>query len=144
MSRYPVSVENERTSFATCASALKSTGLVINFRGERSTLVFHVICILFLHHVLDKIPTWKLFKLTLMEKSKAEKKSMGKENEKHSTERDKRGVSMRCFSQEILNHCHRRWEVLLFHWFAVLSGVIISRRGASCSRTNPYKRKSHI
>ena len=30
-SRYPVSVENERTSFATCASAMKSTRLVIRF-----------------------------------------------------------------------------------------------------------------
>ena len=31
-SPYPVSVENERTSFATCASALKSIGLLIIFK----------------------------------------------------------------------------------------------------------------
>ena len=30
-SRYPVTVENERTSFATCVSALKITSLVITF-----------------------------------------------------------------------------------------------------------------
>ena len=42
-SRYPVTVENERTSFATCASALKSTGLVISFKcasDEEVTYVF--------------------------------------------------------------------------------------------------------
>ena len=35
-------------------------------------------------------------------------------------------------SRKILTYCHKRWEVLLFHWFAVLSGVIVSRRGDSC------------
>ena len=60
-------------------------------------------------------------------KIKSRKKSLGKENEKNSTER--------CFSREILIYCQRRYEVLLFHWFAVLSSVIISSRGAICLRT---------
>ena len=54
----------------------------------------------------------------------------GRRPELNLTERDKKKrVAMRCFPREILTYCHRRKEVLLFHWFAVLSGVIISRRG---------------
>lgn len=56
---------------------------------------------------------------------------MGREDEKNSAEQDSKRVAMRCFSREILIYCHRHSEVLLFHWFAVLSGVIISRCGAS-------------
>ena len=45
-----------------------------NFRGKSSWLVFMLFAYFYLHHVLDKIPMWKLFTLiTLIEKSKAEK-----------------------------------------------------------------------
>ena len=46
-SRYPVSVENQRTSFATCASALKSTGLVISFKCASDEEVTHVFVALY-------------------------------------------------------------------------------------------------
>ena len=36
----------------------------------------------YFHHVLDKIPTWKLFTLTLPEKSKAEKSRWVKKTKK--------------------------------------------------------------
>ena len=42
-SRYSASVENERATFAMCASALKSTRLVISFKcasDERVRLIF--------------------------------------------------------------------------------------------------------
>ena len=57
--------------------------------------------------------------------------SLGKEDEKNSAELDRKRVAMRCFSREILIYCHRHSEVLLFHWFVALSGVLISRRGTS-------------
>ena len=57
--------------------------------------------------------------------------SLCKEDVKNSAEQDSKRVALRCFSREILIYCHRHSEVLLFHWFAVLSGVIISRCGAS-------------
>ena len=42
---YPaVTVENESTSFATCASALKSTGLVIDFKCAFEEKVTYVFC----------------------------------------------------------------------------------------------------
>ena len=43
-----------------------------NFRGKSSSLVFMLFAYFYLHHVLDKIPMWKLFTI-FMEKSKAEK-----------------------------------------------------------------------
>ena len=53
-----------------------------------------------------------------------------------ATEQEKKRVAMRCFnSREISIYSHIRLEVLLFHWFAVLSGEVISCRGASCLRT---------
>ena len=49
-----------------------------NFRDKHLSLVFHVFYtflfrIPYLTNIINKIPTWKLFTLTLMEKSKAEK-----------------------------------------------------------------------
>ena len=62
-----------------------------NFRGKSSSLVFMLFAYFYLHHVLDKIPMWKLFALiTLMEKSKAEKKSLGKEKNKKPAQRRKK------------------------------------------------------
>ena len=44
----------------------------------------------YLHHALDKIPTWKLFKLTPMEKSKAEKRPWVKKTKQPAQRRKKK------------------------------------------------------
>ena len=54
-----------------------------NFCGRSSSLVFMLFAYFYLHHVLDKIPTWKLFTLiTLNGKMKNRKKSLGKEKKR--------------------------------------------------------------
>ena len=49
-------------------------------------------------------------------------------SEMNCTEQDKKLVAMQYYSQEIVIYCHRHYEVLFFHWFAVLLGVTISGR----------------
>ena len=61
-----------------------------NFRGKSSSLVFMLFAYFYLHHVLDKIPTWKLFTLiTLMEKSKAEKNPWVKKRKKYRPKKER-------------------------------------------------------
>ena len=69
-----------------------------NFRGKSSSLVFMLFAYFYLHHILDKIPMWKLFTLiTLMEKSKAEKSSWVKKRKKTGPKK-----------KEISPFCHRK------------------------------------
>ena len=44
-----------------------------SFAANAHPSYFTLFAYFHLHHILDKIPTWKLFTLTFMEKSKAEK-----------------------------------------------------------------------
>ena len=52
-----------------------STGEIFATNAHRSN--FMLSAYFYLHPVLDKIPMWKLFTLTLMEKVKSRKKSLG-------------------------------------------------------------------
>ena len=45
--------------------------------------------VFYIHHVFDKIPTWKLFTLTIMEKSKTQKSPWVKKKKKTSQKRKK-------------------------------------------------------
>ena len=118
---------------------------------SRQTLIARILChlhIFITSHTWQKIPTWKLFKITPgpTEKSKTEKSPCVKKTKtpaQRITNTKKERVAMRCFSREIVIYILRHSEVLFFHWFAVLLGVIISRRGAGFFR-NLYKLKSRI
>ena len=61
-----------------------STGKTLRefFAANAHRSYFTLFAYFHLYQVLDKIPTWKLFTLTFIEKSKAEKMSLGKEDEK--------------------------------------------------------------
>ena len=52
------------------------------FAANAHRYYFMLFAYFYLHHVLDKIPAWKLFTLTLMEKSKAEKNPWVKKSKK--------------------------------------------------------------
>ena len=49
----------------------KTPGEIFAANAHRS--YFTLFAYFYLHHVIDKIPTWKILTLTFMEKSKAEK-----------------------------------------------------------------------
>ena len=88
----------------------------------------------YLHHALDKNSHVE----ALYGKTKSRKKSFGKENEKiglKKNEQDKKTFCNAMFSREIVIYCQRHLEILFFHWFVVLLGVIISGCGASCLPT---------
>ena len=58
----------------------KTPGEIFAANAHRS--YFTLFAYFHLHHVLDKIPTWKLFTITFKEKSKAEKCPWVKRDEK--------------------------------------------------------------
>ena len=66
----------------------ETTGEIFEANAHQS--YFMLFAYFYSHHVLDKVPTWKLFKLTLMEKSQAEKSPWLKKMKKNSSERDKK------------------------------------------------------
>ena len=84
----------------------ETSGEIFAAKAHRSYFMLFVY--FYLYHVLDKIPTWKLLKLTLMEKSKAEESPWVKKTSKTRLIEIEKGVAMRCFSREILIYCHRR------------------------------------
>ena len=92
------------SSIVIILSTGETPGEIFAANAHRS--YFTLFAYFHLHHVLDKIPTWKLFTITFKEKSKAEKCPWVKKT-KNSAEQDSKRVAMRCFSWGILIYCHR-------------------------------------
>ena len=66
---------------------------ILAAKAHRSYLCY--LHIFYLHHVLDKIPMWKLFMLiTLREKIKSRKKSLGKVKKKKNRPKEERNISI--------------------------------------------------
>ena len=83
----------------------------------------------YFHHVLDKIPTWKLFTLTLMEKSKAERSRWVKKTKKMCC-----NAMLLAGNLDLLSQTLEGSVVALVCGFIRRELVSKSRDGASCKK----------
>ena len=115
-----------------CHKLVNGRDLWGNFRGKRSSLVFHVSCILFIYtDVLEKTSTWKLLHAKYCGKI-AERKSLSKEKEKNRPKKKeitqfcqkrKRALPKATKALGLAKHLHQSWHLLKIQEQAKILGA---------------------